>query len=420
MKNKTGLILGILGLIGLVGVLLYFFSTGDKYKWYESYKHDGEQPYDFKITIDVLQTLLPKQDFNIVKESIKEEVKYNEQEVSNYLFIGHNLYLDSTSLDHLLTFVDKGNSAFIVSKYIPYEIIDNLIYDEVYIQEDSYTSSFDYHEDSVIYPYFLHPNLKREKPYEFRYKYRDKYFPYYWEHIDLGMFYDSAMVYQELGKLDKERTNFVRVKHGDGYFYFHSNPILFTNFFVIDTNGYDYLTAFLTHFGNGAIYWDEKSKIPDYNFNDNTSLSRSPLNFILSEPALKWAWYILLSIALLFMLFRAKRQQQIIPVLPANENTSLDFVNTIGRLYFLQKNNKQLAERQSEHWFSFIRKKYGIATTKLDKEFIKKLSVKSELPSQLIQKIIDNHFIIEKESVVSDETLIYFHQLIQEFYNKAK
>ncbi len=149
-------------------------------------------------------------------------------------------------------------------------------------------------------------------------------------------------------------------------------------------------------------------------------MSRSPLNFILSEPALKWAWYILLSIALLFMLFRAKRQQQIIPVLPANENTSLDFVNTIGRLYFLQKNNKQLAERQSEHWFSFIRKKYGIATTKLDKEFIKKLSVKSELPSQLIQKIIDNHFIIEKESVVSDETLIYFHQLIQEFYNKAK
>ncbi len=178
MKNKTGLILGILGLIGLVGVLLYFFSTGDKYKWYESYKHDGEQPYDFKITIDVLQTLLPKQDFNIVKESIKEEVKYNEQEVSNYLFIGHNLYLDSTSLDHLLTFVDKGNSAFIVSKYIPYEIIDNLIYDEVYIQEDSYTSSFDYHEDSVIYPYFLHPNLKREKPYEFRYKYSDKSFPY--------------------------------------------------------------------------------------------------------------------------------------------------------------------------------------------------------------------------------------------------
>jgi hypothetical protein len=56
----------------------------------------------------------------------------------------------------------------------------------------------------------------------------------------------------------------------------------------------------------------------------DTPLSMSPMRFILNNPPLRYAWYLLLLGLLIFVLFNAKRKQRIVPVIEPLKNTSLD------------------------------------------------------------------------------------------------
>jgi hypothetical protein len=65
----------------------------------------------------------------------------------------------------------------------------------------------------------------------------------------------------------------------------------------------------------------------------NSKSSQFLLRFILSNPALKYAWWVLLGGLALFIFFNAKRKQRIVPIVEPLKNNSVDFVKSIGNLY---------------------------------------------------------------------------------------
>ena len=85
-----------------------------------------------------------------------------------------------------------------------------------------------------------------------------------------------------------------------------------------------------------------------WSLNNQTSkvVSDSPLRFILSQPALKWAWYLLLAGVLIFIIFNLRRTQRPIPILPKNLNTSVEFVKTIGNLYYQEGDIRNLIDKK--------------------------------------------------------------------------
>ena len=147
-----------------------------------------------------------------------------------------------------------------------------------------------------------------------------------------------------MGYFNDEFSNFARIKYGKGQLLLHTTPIAFSNFHLLREQNVEYAGRVFSHLVEGPIYWDNYSNVslalarrmndlayynPYKTFNDE-----GPLQYILSQPALAWTWYLGLTLALLYLLFRAKRKQRVIPVLEPNHNTSLEFISTIGRLVF--------------------------------------------------------------------------------------
>ena len=92
---------------------------------------------------------------------------------------------------------------------------------------------------------------------------------------------------------------------------------------------------------------------------------------------LAWGFSLLLLLFLLIYLFDSKRNQRPIPLIEPLRNTSLDFVRTIGRLYFQRRDNHNLATKMVTHFQDQVRTRYNLPVTALDEDFVARLSYKT-------------------------------------------
>ena len=112
------------------------------------------------------------------------------------------------------------------------------------------------------------------------------------------------------------------------------------------------------------------------------------MRYILSQPALKWAWYIFLTGMFLFIIFNAKRKQRIVPIIKPLTNTTIDFTKTIGNLYYQEGDHDTIIDKKIIYFLERIRTEYLIDTTKLDDEFVKKLQHKTGKDEKDIQELV--------------------------------
>ena len=123
---------------------------------------------------------------------------------------------------------------------------------------------------------------------------------------------------------------------------------------------------------------------------------------------------------ILYILFRAKRQQRIIPVLQGNTNSSLEFIKTVGRLYFLQNDHKKLAQRKMQLFLSYVREHFLIPTHNIDQAMKERLATKAEVPLETIEEIFLRYQRLDRASEISASHLVNFHQVIEKFYSISK
>jgi hypothetical protein len=413
----------------LLGLLIYLMSAngGRTHNWNEHYKERSKGPYGLAVVFKLLKAQAKAQKFTLLKKRINIALPTKPAEKSNYVFVGAGQFLDSADVQTLLKFVYNGNDAFIATQVLPFRLMAKLYRGTC--KEDKW-ESLNYYQDRGVEANFLHPDLRRKQPFNFTYRttYPDSI--YDWHFFDRGYFCDDPDGFVALGQINGSKTNFVRVRHGRGHLYLHSNPLFFTNLFMISQRGKQYAEAALGHLPAGPVYWDCTSKVnravaenmnADGQGRPRRDFNRpSPLSYILSQPPLAWAWYTLLGTTLVYFLFRIKRRQRIIPVLPANKNNSLAFIRTIGRLYFLQNSHRQLVLQKMKLFLQFVRDRYKIQTRDLQEDFVDQLSLKSEIKPERIQKILDMYRAIDFSPEIQERTLADFHQQIESFYKNCK
>jgi hypothetical protein len=420
MKKRTRIILIAAGVMIVLVVILLASMTKSRFNWYETYELESKQPYGTYVLGEMLKNYFPEKKFVVINKSLKETLpQTNYGEKKSYFFIGNNKDYDSLDLNALFSFVANGNTAFISSSYNSYDFMTRLLPDTC-----AYFDGYGYEyvvDDSVADLNFFPYGNRREKDFSFTYKFRNKPFKYSWNYLDSSFFCGSNNEAVALGYMNKGYYNFVRIPYGHGKFYLHTTPIAFSNYSLTKKENLDYAGRALSYLPQGTIYWDEYNKTPGgLDFNSDLKLSQSPLQYILGQESLRWAWYITLLLLLLYILFFGKRKQRIIPVIEPNTNTSLEFVNTIGELYFQQKEHKVLGRHKMKLFQAFIRNRYFIHSNNPDDETIQKISVKSQIPAEHIKNIFREFSFIDECTTVTKEQLIKFHQLIENFYKNCK
>lgn len=415
-----------LGLGILIAILIFLLNKQQgNYTWDQHYLQENEDPYGTLYFSELVQQSLSLDTLHLLDTDISNSLPIDTTVASNYLFIGEGLNFSAADEAQLLDFVAEGNTAFISCRVLPNTLVETLYPEPCDSMFWYRLSSF---EDTLVGMSFKHPDLYPDSNFYYQFYYQKKLRKYNWQYISHIYFCDQDNGLTALGQINEEKTNFASVKYGEGTFYIHTTPLAFTNLHLLSKEGVTYSQLILSHLNEGPVYWDENSRITEdagelLNNNQprNKQLnSKSPLQFILNQPALAWAWYLLLAMGLLFLIFRAKRKQRVIPVLEPNKNTSLQFVSTIGRLYFMQSNHKQLALQKMKLLQVFIREKYNFNTRELDDDLAKKLAVRSEIPLENIQQIFTIYNNVKTAPFVSENTLIKFHKVLENFYQNCK
>ncbi len=397
------------------------------YDWSETYQVSSLEPYGASAFHGFVQSYFDGETFLDVYDLNKDLPDYTEY-VSNYCFLGYGLALDSTKAQRLLDFVADGNNALIAARFIPADFVEQIIGDEDC--EFDYGLSYSNIQDTLVRLSTIHPKLKNRTKFKYIRDHKASFTEF--QYVDWYEYCRDEARYLELGYINDSSANFVRVQHGEGYFYFHTTPFVFSNYYVLEKRNRQYANKILAHLDEGTIYYDRQNNVPyapqriDQVSNNNNSGpqmafdNKTPLEYILSQRSLRWSWYLLLATALLYLLFRAKRKQRIIPVLEQNTNTSLEFVETIGMLYWQQNDHRQLAVQQMRLFINHVKTRYHILLKNVDEPLVKRLAAVSNVPQAHLQNIFDSYKNIKNNNSISEKELTKFYQLIEYYYQNCK
>jgi hypothetical protein len=437
MPNARSPVLTAVFALALVGGFFYYlYEIGKpKFDWRESawkkkpYDEKNDQPYGTRTARRLLENYFPDKNLVEIRASLSEELPA-QTTGSNYVFMGEALDLDSLETARLLDFVAAGNTAFLSSKTIP-----NYIMHRVYADTCTEASWGDYAGVTrVQVSLSLRTPALPDSTTRFFFAHQNEPLAYEWHYIPDEHFCD-AMPQYPLGYLEGDWVNFAHFPHGKGRFLLHTTPLAFTNFSLSHPAARPYAEGVFSHLTEGDIYWDAANSIPEHiGRRNNGSLAADSglqdkhiLSYVLKQPALAWAWYVLAGLALAWLLFRAKRRQRAIPVLPRNENSSYEFISTIAHLHFREKNYAGLSALAMRHFLAQLRERYGLVVSidplselpRTDDLFFKNLATRSELPESEARRVFGLHANTVRYQPTEDMAM-ELHLALEAFLKTAK
>jgi hypothetical protein len=394
----------------LLIVLLFVFRS--KYNWMETYKSSGKEPYDTYVITQMLKNNKQKSKLHIIADASDSALEAYRGTDLNYVFIGDYYYSDSVKINSLFEFTARGNNVFISCNSVPY-----FLWDQLNEKCDTPLTRGIYN-DSIRLGLSGNPKMT---PVLLVYNDNEKKTNYNWMHFIEEGFCDADRKIKVLGQLNNNKINFVGYQYGRGQIYLHLTPIVFTNYFLVKPEIQEYASNALTYLNKGDIILDEWSKIPSYNYAlDKSGSDQGPLMFILSNPSLKMGWYTTIVLLIIFLLFIGKRKQKAIPVIEKRVNTSLEYIKTIGLLYYLERSHRSASINKMKHFQLFLRNRYNIIVQQSGDEIIEKIHLVSGVNREIIRKIFEEYSFIDRTIGLSDDELISFHNHLSTFYKECK
>ncbi|QTD37925.1 hypothetical protein JL193_01040 [Polaribacter batillariae] len=397
--------------IKYTAILLLFvlFASCKKTNWQENFREKEKSPFGNYIISEEATHLFPREKITFLKENFYDFLLFDNLEDStktrNYVLIKHSAYHQTKEgTDQLLEFVSQGNSAFIALNFFNETFKEALEFTTNNLDKDVWSIKGLKKLEGEFY--LKNPDFGKE-PFKFDRNIRRNYFLEY-----------SNTKTQVLGTTvvgGEKVPNFIKVYHGKGAFYLHTNPIVFTNYYMLNGKE-EYAANLLSYLPSQEILWDVHTKSSKYS--NNHKKQPSVFKFFLQHKTLTWFLFVSLAGLLLFMLFNARRKQRAIPEIPTNKNTTVAFTQTIANLYLNEKDHKNLVDKKIAYFLEKIRTKYLINTSNLNTEFIKKLAAKSGNNLQKTKYLINTIITLNKKTECSEEELIGLHKMIENFFKK--
>ncbi|MBL7795815.1 MAG: PT domain-containing protein [Saprospiraceae bacterium] len=432
LRNRALYFVVALALIALFATL-YWYNTvdGRRFDWRDSwvesaYSETSDQPYGTQVLHRLLDDYFPAKKFADIRENIVEELPLDSAKRSSYVFVGEGLFLDSLSTAHLLAFVGRGNTALLSSKTVPFDLMFHLYFEEC---AEAEWNDYAKHSDTLVHAGLSAPWF--DKPVSLHFADQNIPEDYAWSYIEPEFFCDELPQYP-LGRLNDSFVNFAVFPYGDGRFLLHTTPIAFSNYHLLRKPTRRYAEGILAHLPEGDIYWDAYSRVPEAvarrrnNDGGRALPTEHPLAYVLQKPPLAWVWYLLMALALAYLVFRAKRRQRIIPVLGKNENSSYEFISTIANLHFREKNYRYLCVQTMRLFLAHVRERYGLVAQldpdtlkpRFDAQFEQRLAQVSGVPLRQVHDIF-TQYVATVQYEPTEDMMVRLHQAVEVFWKRS-
>ena len=396
---KSNLFLRVLLLLVIV-----LCSNCEKTSWTENYKEKEKSPFGNYIISKEAVSVFKDQEIIFLKENLYDFLLFGKDSTKRrtYLLLKNAAIKQTTAgTKDLLNFVQEGNTAFMSLNYFKNEFKEALEFTTNNLDKDVYANPTLKKMQGTFY--LKHPDFA-DTTYTFERNIRRNYFLQYNKRktIVLGT--------TKIG--GEEVPNFIKIYHGKGAFYLHTNPIVFTNYFLLKDKT-RYAANLLSYVPNTDILWDVHIKKSKYSASNEDK--PSIFKFFLEHQTLTWFLWVSFIGLLLFMLFNARRKQRAIPEIAPLENTTVAFAQTIANLYLSEGDHKNLVDKKIGYFLSKIRSKYLIDTANLNANFIENLAAKSGNELQKTKYLIHTIIALNKKTECSEEELIVLHKMIENF-----
>jgi hypothetical protein len=306
-------------------------------------------------------------------------------------------------LDELKRFVERGNYAFIMAHNLSYDASN-------YFRSHSNNLALEEFlgggEDSLQVSLESPPFTTRQA-----YQYPGKKFENVFPEID-------TLRTAIMGRNESKEINFIQMQTGRGRIYIHLAPLAFSNYFLLHKDNIHYYEQTLSVIPPSVhkIVWNEYYLVKK---NFNKEKQPSLYRVLFQYPSLKWGLLTALFTLLIFVLLELRRKQRMIPVVQAPKNESLDFVKTIGRLYYDQNDHVNRARKMSVYFLDHLRNQYKIATNTLDESFIATVHAKTGYAAEEIKQITGFIQFLETAPAITSEQLSHFYKQLENFYQNT-
>lgn len=379
--NKTFKIYALIFIIIMVILALLEVNKKEVVDWRKNFDVNEKSPFGLFVFNQEVKDLFKN---NLKKVDVTAYDYYNENQKKPHNILVIESEIDTESWNKILNEVSKGSDAMLIIAKMPKEISDSIGF---------YDSQISFEDKNVL--------KLTDKKYQNDFIKLDK-FP-----SGRGFSYIKPGV-EVLGKTVEEdnsdQANFIKAKLGKGNIYVHCEPLFLTNYYLLKSGNTKYAQDVFSYLKDRETLWFVEA---------NTKESRFFMRFILGNPALKYAWWLLLSGLALFIFFNAKRKQRIVPIIEPLKNTSLDFVKSIGNLYLQEGDFHDMMAKKAQYFLNKVRLDLLIDTQNLDEEFSKKLQLKTgkniEIINEsvsLIKKAQDPYASVMKEDLIRMNKLL--------------
>jgi hypothetical protein len=359
--------------------------------WSFTLESEDKIPYGTYILYNTLADIFPGKTITINQKTTYEYRLTNQDVFKNYIYICESFDADKLDTESILQAAQNGNSMFIASHYFSPAFQDTL----------KFSVGFSYF-DTINQINFYNKQLENGQDYRMGKSTQNSYF----NKIDTAEF--------EILAHSKQNTAcFIRRSFGKGMIYISTIPESFTNYCMSAEKNYALAYGTLSYLPNNDIVWDEYYK--PFRKSD-----KQILDILFSNKSFNAGYMLLIVTVLLFVIFTAKRRQRIIPVLRPFENKSLQFIKTIGRLYYSSKNHKDIALKKYNYFQHYVLTNYGIHLSEIAYENYGSIAEKTGVDIDTVKKVLLNYIKINKIDKISTNELTIFNAYLEDFYETCK
>ncbi len=428
-KNWPFILAGVV-VISLALFFYYLYSKSPTLNWNQNYNYSSSSPYGNELLYKLMKNLYAEKDFIKIEEPLTYNRNFNAAGGTNnvYFYSGYSFFPDKSTVSSLCNFISKGNQVFIATNEVSQYFIDSILRPET-TKDKSSTNSLSQIQCIQYHVGLVHPDFKLSKKPFIRFKVFQANIPmqagYFSEDfIEKQSLNNAEHEYCRIGYLEVNRsesfTNYIKIKVGDGWLHLYSSPLVFTNYYLRKPEVFQYAQNVFLHLVPGNIYWHVNTYASEEVSENEVTNKESPFEVLLSFSAFRYAWYSFFGGTILFCLFSFKRKQRAIPVIESHKNTSIEFAETITKLYLAEGNYKNIAEQKFRYFFNYVRTKFGINIKNDLLNDKSRLAYLSQVPIGNIDKIIFNYKKLQALANTTAEELNESVILINEFYRNSR
>ena len=394
-RGKLYIALAVLAIISIVAIEM---TKPKQINWFPSYAVHHKIPFGSYVFNEQLKRVAD--DVTIVERPPFEYLMNNDIS-GTYLFYNGGIEFGKDELNRLLDWVSKGNTLMVSAVDFESKLLDTLNLDTRSVNIiDNFNNEY---QVKLVNPLLEENNsYKYDRPTTF----------YHFNKIDTLNTAVIGLIDSYRGEnkpMEDSLVSSIKQPFGDGEIILNTFPQAFSNYFILQSPNQNYTAGILSYIDtNKPIYVDTYYKT-------GKTFYTSPMYLFLNTKSLKWAYYLVLIGALVYIIFEGKRKQRAIPIVKPLKNQTVDFTRTIANMYYESGKHKDIAQHKINHFLEYIRNTLHLSTSEINNSFIKNLAARSNNSVEDTQTLFKLISSLSEKTEINTIELERLNTLIEQF-----